>query len=35
MAEAAAWMDAHRQVWERRLDRFEAYVERSSEGDAP
>ena len=30
MAEAAAWMEDHRQMWEGRLDRFERYVERVS-----
>jgi hypothetical protein len=33
MAEATAWMEGHRRVWESRLDRFERYVERTS-GDA-
>jgi DNA-binding transcriptional ArsR family regulator len=32
MAEATAWMEDHRRVWENRLDRFERYVERSSGG---
>lgn len=32
MAEATAWMEGHREVWERRLDRFERYVERTSGG---
>lgn len=32
MDEATAWMEAHRQVWESRLDRFERYVERTSGG---
>ena len=31
MAEATAWMESHRRVWESRLDRFERYVERSSD----
>jgi DNA-binding transcriptional ArsR family regulator len=30
MDEATAWMEAHRQAWEGRLDRFERYVERTS-----
>ena len=34
MAEATAWMEAHRRVWESRLDRFERYVERTSGGGA-
>ena len=34
MAEATAWMEGHRQVWERRLDRFERYVERTAGADA-
>ncbi len=33
MAEAAAWMEEHRRVWEARLDRFERYVERTSGGE--
>jgi DNA-binding transcriptional ArsR family regulator len=32
MAEATAWMEGHRRVWENRLDRFERYVERTSGG---
>jgi hypothetical protein len=32
MAEATAWMEDHRLVWENRLDRFERYVERTSGG---
>lgn len=32
MAEATEWMEAHRQMWENRLDRFERYVERTSGG---
>jgi hypothetical protein len=32
MAEASAWMEGHRRVWESRLDRFERYVERTSGG---
>jgi hypothetical protein len=32
MAEASAWMEDHRQMWEGRLDRFERYVERTSGG---
>jgi DNA-binding transcriptional ArsR family regulator len=32
MAEATAWMEGHRRVWENRLDRFERYVERTSRG---
>jgi hypothetical protein len=31
MAEAAAWMEGHRRVWESRLDRFGSYVERTSQ----
>jgi hypothetical protein len=32
MAEATAWMEGHRRVWENRFDRFERYVERTSGG---
>jgi hypothetical protein len=32
MAEATAWMEDHRRVWENRLDRFERYIERTSGG---
>ena len=32
MAEASAWMEAHRRVWESRLDRFGSYVEQASGG---
>jgi hypothetical protein len=34
MAEATAWMEGHRRVWENRLDRFERYVERTAGGGA-
>lgn len=30
MAEATAWMEAHRRTWEGRLDRFERYVEQTA-----
>jgi hypothetical protein len=30
MAEATAWIEGHRRVWDHRLDRFERYVERTS-----
>lgn len=30
MAEATAWMEAHRRTWEVRLDRFERYVEQTA-----
>jgi DNA-binding transcriptional ArsR family regulator len=29
LEDATAWIDAYRRVWEGRLDRFGAYVERS------
>ncbi len=32
MAEATEWIEGHRRVWGSRLDRFERYVERTSEG---
>jgi hypothetical protein len=32
MAEATAWMEGHRRLWENRLDRFERHVERTSGG---
>ena len=32
LAEATAWIEAHRRVWEHRLDRFERYVERTADG---
>ena len=30
MDDATAWMEAHRRAWERRLDRFERYIERTA-----
>lgn len=31
LEDATTWIEAHRRAWERRLDRFERYVERTSE----
>jgi hypothetical protein len=28
MAQATAWIEAHRQVWEHRMDRFQRYAEQ-------
>jgi hypothetical protein len=30
MAPASAWLEAHRQVWEQRMDRFQRYAEQGS-----
>jgi hypothetical protein len=30
MAQAGAWIEAHRQVWEQRMDRFQRYAEEQS-----
>jgi DNA-binding transcriptional ArsR family regulator len=35
MDEATRWMEHHREMWERRLDRLEAYLERRKEGERP
>jgi DNA-binding transcriptional ArsR family regulator len=32
LAEASAWIEGHRRLWEGRLDRFERYVERTYGG---
>ena len=29
LGEAGEWIEAHRRVWEGRLDRFERFVERA------
>lgn len=34
LEEAVRWMEVHRRRWERRLDRFEAYIERTQKTDA-
>ncbi|MDA0160851.1 metalloregulator ArsR/SmtB family transcription factor [Solirubrobacter ginsenosidimutans] len=30
MAEAGAWIETHRQVWEQRMDRFQRYAEEQA-----
>lgn len=35
LAEAAAWLDQFRQLWEERLDRLEAYLETYDPPEAP
>jgi DNA-binding transcriptional ArsR family regulator len=30
MAPASAWLEAHREVWEQRMDRFQRYAEQGS-----
>lgn len=34
LREAAAWMDAHRALWEQRFDRLEAHLKRVQSGPA-
>jgi hypothetical protein len=29
MAQATAWIEAHRQAWDQRMDRFQRYAEQA------